>query len=223
MNLKELKKLISNCLNLQNTNEEQTIMRKVHFLPWVGKNYLKGIDGRKVMALGESHYCGRPEDDTTEITNDVILCYLDSANEFEGWMNTYTKFIKALSGEEISRESSALWWNKILFYNYVQVPMSGPRVAPIAQEFRNSDDAFFEVLEQFQPDCIIAWGKRLYDNLPHLGTAGEDVIAPDGAAIETWNYTLRTGHIVQVLPITHPSAGFATDYWGQIIQTFIKR
>ena len=35
----------------------------VHFRPWVGSGYERGIAGRKVLVLGESHYCARPEDD----------------------------------------------------------------------------------------------------------------------------------------------------------------
>ena len=132
-------------------------MRAVHFTPWIGKNYARGINGKKVMALGESHYCGKPEDDVPSITNDVICRYLDSTNnEFEGWMNTYTKFIRALSSEEISRETSSGWWNRILFYYYVQVPMTGARMAPTDQGFRDSDAAFFEILGEYQPDKILA-------------------------------------------------------------------
>lgn len=199
-------------------------MRAVHFTPWIGKNYARGINGKKVMALGESHYCGKPEDDVPSITNNVICRYLDSTNnEFEGWMNTYTKFIRALSGEEISRETSSGWWNRILFYNYVQVPMTGARVAPTEQEFRDSDAAFFEILGEYQPDKILAWGKRLYSELPNKGHKGMNLIDPAGQPIETWIYPLKNGHLVEVIGINHPSAAFAWEYWYQVIQKFINR
>lgn len=199
-------------------------MNVTHFLPWIGRHYTQGISGLKVMALGESHYCGRPEDDVPSITNDVLKCYLNPSYEFEGWMNTYTKFIRALSGDyTISRETSAEWWDRILFYNFVQVPMTGPRQAPTEQEFRASDASFFEVLSNYRPDIIIAWGSRLYDNLPNKGYQGPDLRLPNGTSTETWIYEHPDGHKVHVLPITHPSAGFDTEFWHKAIEDFINR
>jgi len=198
------------------------MMKQIQFLPWVGRDYVRGINGKHVMVLGESHYCANNEEAVPGITQDVISGYIDSSNDFEGWMNTYTKFIRALSGKEISREASEEWWEHILFYNYVQVPMTGPRTAPSEQEFRDSDDAFFKILETYVPDKVIAWGQRLYGELPDRGHRGKDIIAPDGQQIETWVYLLKNGHSVEVLGICHPSAGFAWDYWHEVIASFLK-
>lgn len=32
-------------------------MKNVHFLPWVGSKYNIGWQGKRLMILGESHYC----------------------------------------------------------------------------------------------------------------------------------------------------------------------
>ena len=32
--------------------------KNVNFAPWIGKNYEKGIDERKILILGESHHWG---------------------------------------------------------------------------------------------------------------------------------------------------------------------
>lgn len=199
-------------------------MHSIHFLPWIGKSYSLGINRKRVMALGESHYCGKPEDDIPQITNDVIARYLNPGEEVEGWMKTYTKFIRSLSGDlEMRREDSAPWWNRIIFYNFVQVPMSGPRVSPTPQEFRASDNAFFNILEQYRPDAILAWGRRLYENLPAKGYQGPNLLLPCGDTKETWIYPLSDGHKVHVLPIIpHPSAAYATDYWAEAIHYFIN-
>ena len=174
------------------------------------------------MALGESHYCGKPSDDVPSVTNDVIRRYLNPKEEFEGWMNTYTKFIRALSGDyDIARDSSSSWWNRILFYNFVQVPMTGARVAPTEDEFRNSDNAFFEMLEKYHPDVVIAWGKRLYSELPNRGHEGLYITDPNNKKLDTWVYRLSTGKDTRVLPITHPSAGFDTEFWHKVMAKFI--
>ena len=70
-------------------------MKQIQFLPWVGRDYVRGINGKHVMVLGESHYCANNEEAVPGITQDVISGYIDSSNDFEGWMNTYTKFIRA--------------------------------------------------------------------------------------------------------------------------------
>ncbi len=193
-------------------------MSGIRFLPFVGKQYLAGINGKRVLSLGESHYTAEEKDAVPAITQNVIKWYLDSNNcEFEGWMNTYTKFIRALSGDsEISRDNSREWWERISMYNFVQVPMFGPRESPSSQDFRDSDNAFFTILEQLKPDCVIAWGKRLYNNLPRAGRQGADC-----GDEETWIYETSDGHEVRVLPITHPSAAFDTAYWQKEIYTFL--
>lgn len=192
-------------------------MTRIRFRPFVGKQYNAGIGGKRVLVLGESHYAENPREVTEWITNEVIEGYLDAKNENEGWMNTYTKFIRALSGDfALEREKSAAWWNRVVFYNFVQVAMTGPRTAPTTQEFRDGVDAFFEILETLRPDVVIAWGQRLYKNLPNKGHQGADCMGK-----QTWVYELRDGHKVSVLGIDHPSAAFDTVYWHEVIHTFI--
>lgn len=193
----------------------------VHFLPWVGKNYSHGICGRKVLVLGESHYCANPEDDTPYITREVIADLLGSGSEHEAYKNTYTKFERALAGKVLDWRGKSELWNSVIFYNFVQTPMSGPRTAPSVDDFRKSDQAFFEVLEQYHPDCVIAWGKRLYDHLPPSGHQGKTVLLPDGTSQETWVYVLSDGKSVGVLPIQHPSSGFSWDFWHEAIMGFL--
>lgn len=198
-------------------------MKNVKFNPWVGSAYAQGIEGKKMLVLGESHYCADPADATPEITNRIIKLLFDPNAEHEDFMNTYTKFERALAGKPLSFAEKEQWWNKIIFYNYVQTPLSGPRKEPIQQEFTDSEAAFFEVLEMYRPDCVVVWGKRLYNNLPKRGRQLDDLILPDGDGFETWAYDLPDGHTVELLPITHPSAAFIPKYWHKVIWAFIRR
>ena len=193
---------------------------KVHFLPWVGKNYKKGIDGKRVLVLGESHYCGKPEDDTPYVTRNIIADLLDAASEHEPYKNTYTKFERALAGKVLDGQEKSELWNSIIFYNFVQSPISGPRTAPTEDEFKMSYQAFFEILERYRPDYVIAWGKRLYEHLPSSGRQSVNLHLPDGSLLETKEYVLSDGKIVKVLAIQHPSSGFSWDFWHRVIQSF---
>jgi hypothetical protein len=219
------------------------ILENVFFLPYVGNKYESGLrlkedgtieagteenKGLKVMVLGESHYCG---DECAEcglastckqnlcrkFTQDVItyyLNYLEGKEEFEPWMNTFTKFGKALTGKD---ERSKKIWDSVMFYNYVQRAINTARTSPISEDFKNSQKAFFEVLEAYKPDIIICWGKRLYNNLPNNGKQGED-IETEYEFIETWIYELKNSpKETIVIPIYHPSVGFDWSYWHKVI------
>lgn len=198
-------------------------MKNVKFLPWVGDHYLQGIPGSKVMVLGESHYCASSADAVPELTSSVILDLFDPDSEHESYKNTYTKFERALAGKPLTFSEKRDIWNSVLFYNYVQVPISEARVSPTPQEFNSSESAFFEVLEKYQPDYILAWGSRLYNNLPKRGRQLPDLSLPSGDSFETWGYTLSSGKVVQLLSTTHPSTAFVPVYWHEVIQMFIKR
>ena len=202
----------------------------VKFKPWVGENYETGIhQGKKLMILGESHYCANPETEATEdITIKVIEDLLDPFSEHEGYKNTYTKFAKAVVGEkQFSDETKKEFWQHVIFYNYVQTAISGARVSPTTEQFRNSEQAFFEIISQYQPDLIIVWGKRLYNNLPQQGTQLPDLQISQGIyageSSEVWSYTIG-GKTIALLPITHPSASmFELQYHKDLIYQFIEK
>lgn len=198
-------------------------MKNITFLPWVGKSYSKGIDNKKVMVLGESHYCALVADAKPELSSEVIQDLFDEKSEHEAYKNTYTKFERALAGKILSFKEKRDLWNMFLFYNYVQTPMTGARVAPTEEEFNLSESALFGVLEKYKPDYMIVWGARLYNNLPKKGFQLTDLNVKNVDSFETWGYELSNGHIVQLLCITHPSAAFEPPYWHQIIHAFIKR
>ncbi|MEL5894524.1 hypothetical protein AAE250_13640 [Bacteroides sp. GD17] len=206
-------------------------MKYVRFLPWVGEQYQKGISltdtsyshAIRIMILGESHYCAHPADAVPELTISIIQDFIDPQSEHEPYKNTYTKFERALAGKPLSETERIHLWNSLLFYNYVQVPISSARQAPTAEEFAVSEGAFFEILEAYRPNCMIAWGQRLYNNLPNRGHQLPDLILANGDSFETWEYQLSGGHTVGVLPVTHPSAAFTPEYWHEVIQAFMRR
>ena len=197
--------------------------KNVKFIPWVGSEYAQGVKGKRVMVLGESHYCEHESEAVPQLTINIIHHILNPNSEHEGFINTYTKFGRALVGKQRYEEDKGVVWNSVIFYNFVQVPLSEARKAPKQQDFVDAEAPYFTVLEQFKPDCVIVWGSRLYNNLPRKGHQTEDLVLRDGKSIETWGYKLSNGHTVYLLPITHPSAAFTPDYWHEAINSFLKR
>jgi len=214
----------------------------VHFLPWIGEKYDEGLsldeskglipcvggNGKKILILGESHYCGDMSEATLNLTRNVVQRYLGYLNgeEFESWMNTFRKFIRALVGREIDKEEEFQLWKRLSFYNYVQSALTGVRFSPYEEQFEESVKPFFEVLKQLLPDCIIAWGYRLYDALPggkeYEGESGPQFSDGDGKEYDTWIYHVD-GHEIRVLQMRHPSTGFSWDYWHKIIRDFLSQ
>ena len=74
-------------------------MNRVRLTPWIGEIYsTTGYAGKRILALGESHYCEKASDATEDITQKVIADLFDPQSGHEAYKNTYTKFAEALLG-----------------------------------------------------------------------------------------------------------------------------
>ena len=207
----------------------------VKFLPFVGDQYSYGISfndngelvlgtkenpGKKVLVLGESHYCDEDlsDEELLSFTRDVLDSYLNS-EERCSWKRTFLKFERALSNADTNINSKSIW-NHLMFYNYLQCPLRGLRMAG-EKYYEEAKEPFFAILEKYKPDyIIIVWGRRLLVNLPHEN--GEEVDFMPSIDMNSWRYKID-GNTIKVLPIYHPSVGFSWEYWHEIIVEFFKK
>ena len=221
--LQDVKKSSEDIKFKTTSSSKPVYSEKVKAKPFVGENY--GKSGRtRVMMLGESHYCENPDDFNSEITKDVIEDLYDEESEHEGYKNTYAKAINAIAGKKLgSPQEKREWWNKLSFYNFVQSPMTGPRIAPTPEQLKDASDAFFNVLEVNKPTHLLCWGYRLFDNyLPEGGRLLNPIRMSDGSLIQVKEYILPSGHSVKIMRMKHPSTGFSTDYWYEANEKFLK-
>lgn len=202
-------------------------MQNVKFLPWIGNNYSLGILEKRILILGDSHYCANPATEAVpQLTQNIIEDLFDATSLFEPYKNTYTKFERALSGRKMplsDKQGKRKVWDDVMFYNYVQEAILGPREAPTQKQFKESEPGFFEVINQHKPHKVIAWGSRLYNNLPRKGHQLPDLIDSTDKVHEVWAYSLDNGHVAEVIKCTHPSAGFTWEYWHEVFKLFIIR
>lgn len=208
------------------TIQQQTIKQdemksesKIFFQPWVGSDYnTGGVFGKKVLVLGESHYGDAPDqtDDTIGTIKEFVYEYWG-----ESYQQTFLCFERALAGREISQEEREQLWNSIMFYNYFQKSTTGPRTAPDMTVQKESEEAFRELLEQYQPDAIIVWGQRLYNLLP-VWDGTETTIKVDNDSTRVWHYNIK-GKTIPAMSVHHPSAPTGKDwtYWHQFHKSFI--
>ena len=179
-------------------------MKHIKFRPWVGENYKQGFQNKKILILGDSHYCTKDSNRNDacrsigdcssdcmnetcyNMTHDLIrgeyMEYRSGRAKSAGHLQTILTFEKNLFGYTPSPQESLDFWNSVIFYNYIQHSQYKPRGRrdTKAEEIDDYKEAFKEVLAEYQPDYIIIWSKFLFT---------QDWL-PDGA-FEAPDYTLN--------------------------------
>ncbi len=205
----------------------------IFFQPFVGKNYYNGgIFGKRIMVLGESHYCEEGCGDCGNLathrecaafTNGVVNDYLNENLERERWMNTFLKFERSLVGHETDWTERKQIWQSVLFYNYLQIAMGGPRKAGTNEQYDHASRVFYEVIDKYLPQYIIVWGSRLWNYLPgdNRWHKGKPIVI-DGYKVLTGSYSLSNGDAARIMTVNHPSVGYSWDWWYRAIKDFLK-
>ena len=213
-------------------------MSNINFRPWVGEQYLsEGFKGKRILVLGESHYC----DELSEGSRCYPLCKKanmrkdcfsqtedrtrENLYEYMGYRYQQTSlcFERAVAGKELSMDEREEFWQGIIFYNYIQHAMSGPRVAPQPEHWVKSELAFKEILEQYLPDYIIVWGVRLYNSLPAWDGVESKLYVNENDSTDIWTYTIK-GKPIPAMKVHHPSAptGKNWSYWHEFYKKFLQ-
>ena len=178
-------------------------MGNIQFKPWIGPDYEKsGIEGIKILILGESHY-GDKGEEYEDFTSDVV----------EEWainkrLAFFTKIAKSLlrmpQKQYLSDEHKADFWNSVSFYNYVQQFVGdGPRQRPSYDQWERSKQAFVETISQINPQVCVVFGYELWGNLP----LPEKEITSDG--YQTYVYDTGGGRKMFTGCVAHPSGGLS--------------
>ena len=209
-------------------------MNEVRFLPWIGENYnTGGIFPKRILALGESHYCRdktcdratcENTSDCRDFTEKIIKKFLDP-NDYDKWMNTYTKFERSLLGGYTDKKAKKRIWDSISFYNYLQYSLEGPREKNVPSDaYQKAITPYYQVLDYLEPEIIIVWGKQLWKQLPRDDRwISSDTIKTNGISIENGYYKLSNGYKARVFPVNHPSSRFSwAKVWHKVITTMIE-
>ena len=154
-------------------------MRKYFFDPFVGKNYLEGIRGKKILVVGASFYCNESSrcqffKDCTDVIKKDSSAY-DTRCEFNGGYplrqepefnignhyrayEVFGSFMQKISGDTCYADV----WNRMAFTNYVQffLPANDGRSRPTyyTDTSDRDFDAFIEIVKKLSPDIVIVWG-----------------------------------------------------------------
>ena len=210
-------------------------MKHVFFKPWEGKYYSTGgIFHKKILVVGESHYCGNEDcdgkcgflvssdEDCYEFTNNTVKKYLSGYKDT--WTPTYRKFERSLYVNEegtTTLEDSNKIWQSIAFFNFLQVAMTEARKSGTPEDYMEGQKAFLEVVDKLQPDLIIVWGVgKLYEYLPGIkdGWIWGDKLKVDEYDVKN-GYYQRKEKKSRVIAVYHPSTGYQWDWWHKVIKS----
>jgi len=207
--------------------------KKILFHPWIGNDYENGgIFKKRILVLGESHYCEDPKECKLCLPGLISKCndftkkiILDQMNGIGKRHAIYTKLFRVLCDMEDTLGNRQIFWNSISYYNFIQQSVSNSaRVAPTDEMCEISNQGLFEVVKSLKPNYIIILGERLWSLLP--GMAGTDW--PIGPQINENGNTNRTYFFpdsdrkVLSIVIYHPSSSYFSYAYKAILSIFLN-
>lgn len=179
---------------------------------YIGSNYSKGINGKKLLVVGHQKHATKEErkkyNDTKEYLNEnenedelkeLIngVCMKWETGDRKCWLQFGRMLTGNISLKLDSIEASELW-KSIAFCNYLQIPdynLESRQGKDKESLYIYSESIFKEYLEESKPDKIIVWGIP-YPYIAKLGIKIND---------NRCKIVLSNGIEADVLRINHPS------------------
>jgi hypothetical protein len=198
---------------MENTKQDQLFLdHGVSFLPWIGHQYEGGLNGRRFLVLGESHYGtwgGKKHILGHECTRECmeeVLARADGVAPF--WRTVEQALLDEDRINGFAPGGGKPLWDKLVLYNFVQSPVSGgARARPTPKQFADSRKPFRAVLEQLRPERVWVAGKRLWEGMEPIPNEHESSIHYNVRA-----YDLDDATKAWCLVTSHPSRGLAGVY-----------
>ena len=137
---------------------------EVYFHPWVGCNYEhgRGPNHRKLLVVGESHYCNPDELNNGAHHGFTIQCIEEISAE--KWRHRFfTAIVQMIEGCQRWETDLAKFWESIAFYNFLQECLEGPKAPVTDQMILKGRDIFPSILENLKPDCVLVLSGRAWD------------------------------------------------------------
>ncbi len=216
-------------------------MKHRFFNPFVGENYYKGINGKKILVVGASFYCKHNKckffsectDDESKdsssfdakcpeyavsgklLSNEPSYCIDDTPRTYR----IFATYISKLIGNDNYEEA----WSFLAFTNYVQffLPSSNNkfRETRITDISERDFHAFNETLMELKPDIVVIWGCIFNSQLKEQNEYVVDMGELDKTEWYVCHIKLPgVEHEMTLINPYHPSS----SAWFSKIETFDK-
>lgn len=211
-------------------------MGKCFFKPYVGSEYHKGINGKKVLVLGASFYCSKKECQFfAECTNPVQK----DSSKFDTCCPAYTTTGQRLSEEptnaiedgyrtyqifgtfmqQFLNEGTEDVWQRMAFTDYMQ--FFSPTIDTKKEYLSRRDfEAFNETLAELQPDVVVVWGTAIIEEIRDKNLFVTDLERLSETEWYVFHIRLpQVPHDIVVVNCYHPSS---MSHWYNNLDTFAK-
>lgn len=180
------------------------INSSIRINPWIGDGFNNPTyNAHSMLVLGESHY-----DENSSVKKDYtvnLICnYIRGTNPKTRFWTNVAQLISGIhnSAKEFDREKI---WHDFAFYNYIQeIVGDHPRIDPDLKKYRQSEAAFFDVINKLKPELVIVLGTRLFNRMYPLYE--RKVTMENDITGRMYNID---GHKFLATKVRHPSAGFS--------------
>lgn len=139
------------------------------FDPWIGPLYeSEGLDGLKLLILGESHY-GPHGSEHADKTKQVVARHV-SEKRYR-LLTTTSKMTLGRGGRgRLSHSDRTAFWDRVAFANYIQafVGESAEARERTAKMWEDARGPFEQNLRELRPDALLVLGLGVSEHLPAL-------------------------------------------------------
>ncbi len=182
-------------------------MRK--FDPWIGCRYQdEGLDGVRLLVLGESHY-GPPTCEVSHYTSELVQLWGQQKRH-----RFYSSVQRLVVGGRgwLSDAERRNFWDRVAFYNYVQSLVGErPRDRPTPEMWLAACEPLLQTLAELKPHALLVLGWTLHQHLPELPATLAVCAVPHpsspGFRYTAWQSAVRNA----LFPRTEPVAQTNTD------------
>ena len=155
------------------------------FLPWRGENYDAGLDGVRILILGESQYadgltepCRAGAEDTLSTCLNVRQLGIREPGSWPAKNRPFwTRVLKIVlgidAGVNVSLKQRYDFWHSVAFYNYLQWWFPAKRTSPTQQMWNDGEAPFMRVVKMLEPDLVVAFSQRMSGMIPSIETTIE--------------------------------------------------
>lgn len=185
------------------------------FLPWKGADYLRGLDGCRLLVLGESAYSADTRDRYPNFTQDIVGRVVKGEH-----FPFFSRMSAVMDG---ALGTGRFTWNAVAFYNFVQEFVGEhPRDRPTPQMWGSGMEPFEWVLSDLRPQAVLVVGADTWNHglSPHFPKSATSSATESGEFVRSW----RFADIPPVVAtwIDHPASfGFRSADWVERVSTLL--
>jgi hypothetical protein len=175
---------------------------------WIGKNYKNScMFNTRILIVGESTYT-LDDKDTSHYNLAMAQDHID------GYTDAFrTKLIRLfLNTENETQKDIENFWHSVCYVNFINIPLSGPRIAPEEQMWKDNSQPLSDILDEVNPNLVVALGYRMFKawikQPPFEMQAGPEI---EGAGRSCTFYTKTSNGKDRALvyALKHPSSAFS--------------